>query len=181
MYHRAMPSPWRFFFPAPCTLKWTCISQSLRKQGCRGAEGCSELSGPSCQLGVSGPDPAPPRPGPPWKGARQPGTITTGQWTLQVSQQEERGLPGLRSMEWEAPQCPRLPEAQNPSSPAPAFLILIHFPQNQPNPSPCFLSMLVGCDLRGGRCSPASGTPGAGLDAAAAGEGAWPRAPGSCS
>lgn len=35
VYHKAMPSPWRFFFPVPWTLKWTCISQSLRKQGCR--------------------------------------------------------------------------------------------------------------------------------------------------
>lgn len=33
VYHKAMPSPWRFFFPVPWTLKWTCISQSLRKHG----------------------------------------------------------------------------------------------------------------------------------------------------
>lgn len=37
VYHKAMPSPWRFFFPVPWTLKWTCISQSLRKHGCKGS------------------------------------------------------------------------------------------------------------------------------------------------
>lgn len=60
VYHKAMPSPWRFFFPAPWTLKWTCISQSLRKQGWRESrEGCSECSGPSCQLEVTWHRPCP--------------------------------------------------------------------------------------------------------------------------
>lgn len=34
VYHRASPSPCRFFLPAPWILKWTWSSQSLRKQGC---------------------------------------------------------------------------------------------------------------------------------------------------
>lgn len=60
VYHRARPSPCRFFLPAPWILKWTWSSQSLRKQGCaeRSPSGVRAKHGRGA--GVS-PRPPPPR------------------------------------------------------------------------------------------------------------------------